>query len=158
MPLNLKVRFKDLLWSRLQCIWSRQARTTTATATAAAKQQKYQNNKQICSNINYSAKHSLLTVRRNVYTEFSFIWVVVSMVLYQGRITLCKAFTITKDHTISQKCITFDWRRIGLIHLCHRYRSVLCSSHVSSNRKVESKGIANQPMVHCRRFHHIIIP
>ena len=58
MPLNLKVRFKDLLWSRLQCIWSRQARTRTATTTAAAKQQKYQNNKQICSKINYSAKHS----------------------------------------------------------------------------------------------------
>ena len=38
--------------------------------------------------------------------------------------------------------ITFDCLRISLIRLCHRYRCVLCSSHVSSNRKVESKGIA----------------
>ena len=69
-----------------------------------------------------------------------------------------KAFTITSDHTISQQYITFDCLRISLIRLCPRYRSLLCSSHVSSSRKVESKSVANRAMVHCGHFHSIIMP
>ena len=69
-----------------------------------------------------------MTVRHNVCEKFSFTLVIVSIV--------------TSDHNISPKYITFDCLRISLRRLCHRYRSVFCSSHVSSSRKVRSKGIA----------------